>query len=94
MEHPLPSYEAGQQIGGYEVVEKVNEGMLGAVYKVNHVKTGQVVALKLIRPQLLPPGMDIDRFNHELSSARQVEGAGLVELLDSGAPDGVRFFTK
>ena len=50
-EHPLPSYQAGQQIGGYEVVEAVSEGMLGAVYKVRHVKTGKVAALKLIRPE-------------------------------------------
>ena len=93
-EHPLPQFAPGQQIGGgYEVVEKLDEGMLGAVYKVKHRKAGEVVALKLLRPQLLAQGMTVDRFNHELQILRQSKHPGLVTLLDSGEHDGVMFFT-
>lgn len=93
-EHPLPEFSAGQQVGGvYEVVEKVGEGMLGAVYKVKHRKSGEVVALKLLRPQLLAQGMTVDRFNHELQLLRQSRHPGLVTLLDSGEHEGVLFFT-
>ncbi len=93
-EHPLPQFTPGQAIGGvYEVVEKLDEGMLGAVYKVKHRKAGEVVALKLLRPQLMAQGMTVDRFNHELQLLRQSRHPGLVALLDSGEHDGVLFFT-
>jgi hypothetical protein len=93
-EHPLPQFSAGQQIGGvYEVVEKLDEGMLGAVYKVKHRKSGEIVALKLLRPQLLVQGMNVDRFNHEVQILRQATHPGLVDLLDSGEHDGTLFFT-
>ena len=93
-EHPLPQFAPGQAIGGvYEVVEKLDEGMLGAVYKVKHRKAGEVVALKLLRPQLLAQGMTVDRFNHELQLLRQSKHPGLVALLDSGEHEGVMFFT-
>jgi serine/threonine protein kinase len=93
-EHPLPQFTPGQQIAGvYEVIEKFDEGMLGAVYKVKHRKSGEVVALKMLRPQLLVQGMTVDRFNHELQLLRQARHPGLVALLDSGEHDGVMFFT-
>ncbi len=93
-EHPLPELQAGQNIGGlYEVIEKLDEGLLGAVYKVKHGKTGQVVALKILRPSLLSDSMTVDRFNHAVQGIKQVSHPDLVEIYDSGEHDGVFFFT-
>ncbi len=92
-EHPLPEYSVGQSIGSYEVVERLGEGMLGAVYKVKHASTGQVLALKILRPKLVAEEIDSDRFNHELQATKQIIGGGVVKILDTGEFDGTLFYT-
>lgn len=92
-EHPLPEFAPGQQIGNHEVVCKLDEGMIGAVYKVKHSQSDEVLALKLIRPQLLPRGIDSAKFDHELQLISQVKHPGLVEILGSGEHNGLLFFT-
>ena len=92
-EHPLPEFATGHAIAGYEVIKKLDEGLMGAVYKVKHAKTGKTLALKILRPSLLHPGMTIDRFNHEIQLIGQVKHPGLVEVFDSGEHDGTFFFT-
>ena len=92
-EHPIPEFAPGQQIGSYEVVRKMDEGMIGAVYKVKHSQSGEIVALKLIRPQLLPRGLDSAKFAHEMQLLAQIKHPGLVEILGSGEHDGIFFFT-
>jgi serine/threonine protein kinase len=92
-EHPLPEFAPGQQIGSYEVVRKMDEGMIGAVYKVKHSQTGEIHALKLIRPQLLPRGLDAAKFEHELQLLSQTKHDGLVQVFGSGEQDGIFFFT-
>ena len=92
-EHPLPDFAPGQQIGTYEVVRKMDEGMIGAVYKVKDAKTGEVCALKLIRPQLLPRGMDSAKFDHEMQVIAQVKHPGVVRVNGSGNHNGIFFFT-
>jgi serine/threonine protein kinase len=92
-EHPLPEFAPGQQIGSYEVVRKMDEGMIGAVYKVKHSQSGEVHALKLIRPQLLPRGLDAAKFDHELQLLAQTKHEGLVQIFGSGEHNGIFFFT-
>ncbi len=92
-EHPLPEYTAGQSVGSYEVVERLGEGMLGAVYKVKHGSTGQILALKILRPKLVAEEIDSDRFNHELQSTKQMSGTGVVKILDTGEFDGTLYYT-
>ncbi|MEE2829495.1 MAG: bifunctional serine/threonine-protein kinase/formylglycine-generating enzyme family protein [Myxococcota bacterium] len=92
-EHPLPDFAPGQQIGGYEVICRLDEGMIGAVYKVRRVSNSEVVALKLIRPQLLPRGMDSAKFDHAIQVIAQVTHPGLVRILESGQHAGLLFFT-
>ncbi|MCP4871831.1 MAG: protein kinase [Proteobacteria bacterium] len=93
-EHPLPELTPGQTVGGlFEVLDKLDEGLLGAVYRVKHTKTGQVVALKIIRPSLLSESMTLDRFSSAISGIKTVKHPDVVEIYDSGEHDGVFFFT-
>ena len=93
-EHPLPEYTAGQVLGGkYEVVDKLGEGLLGAVYKVKHRSTGALLALKILRPKLVAPGVDVDAFNHLLQSTKQLSHPGIIQTHDAGEHDGALFFT-
>ena len=93
-EHPLPELASGQMIGGrFEVVDKLGEGMLGAVYKARTAKTGELVALKILRRGLLVEGLDLDKFSHELQDARRVQTPGIVPVKETGEHDGHLFYT-
>ena len=93
-EHPLPEYGAGQVIGGrYEVIAKLGEGLLGAVYKVSHRSTNAILSLKILRPKLVAPGVDVDAFNHLLAGTKQLTHPGVVHTHDAGEHEGALFFT-
>src|SRR5690348_16726231 len=36
----------------YKLIDKLGEGGMGSVYKVEHVRMGKILALKLLRPDL------------------------------------------
>ena len=93
-EHPIPEYAPGQVLGGkYEVVSKVGEGLLGAVYKVKHRSTQAVLALKILRPGLVAPGVDVDTFNHLLQGTKKLTHPGVVHAHDASEHEGTLFFT-
>ena len=63
-DHPLPEQSPGTVIGGrFEVLSKLGEGMLGAVYCVRNNKTNEKYALKLMRPKLVADDLDVNHFN-------------------------------
>ena len=69
-QHPLPEFSVGAVLGGkYEVLERLGEGLLGAVYKVKTRGDGSVLALKILRPSLLAEGVDLEAFSHHLQAA-------------------------
>jgi formylglycine-generating enzyme required for sulfatase activity len=91
--HPLPDYQPGQVLGGrFEIVEKLGEGMLGAVYKARQ-KGGGDVALKVIRRGLMAPNTTIDQFNHSIQEARSVRNPRIVRVDETGEHDGHIFCT-
>jgi len=93
-EHPLPEYSAGTVLGGkYEVVDRLGEGLLGAVYKVKRRDDGAIFALKVLRPSLLAEGVDIEGFTHHLQAAKGLKHPGVVAVHDAGEHEGTLFFT-
>ena len=93
-QHPLPEFSAGTVLGGkYEVLERLGEGLLGAVYKVKKRDDGSVVALKILRPSLLAEGVDKEAFSHHLQAAKQLQHPGIVAVQESGEHEGTLFFT-
>ena len=93
-EHPLPEYTSGTVLGGkFEVVAKLGEGLLGAVYKVKRRDDNAVFALKILRPSLLAEGVDLEGFTHHLQAAKRLSHPGVVQVHDAGEHEGTLFFT-
>jgi len=93
-DHPLPEQSPGTVIGGrFEVLSKLGEGMLGAVYCVRNNKTNEKYALKLMRPKLVADDLDVNRFNHEIQLAKQFDHPCIAKVFDSGEHDGTLYFT-
>lgn len=64
---------------------------MGAVYRATCVDTGQAVALKVIKSNLVGNEESQRRFAHEARAATQVSHRHLVELLDFGEWPGGRY---
>lgn len=79
--------------GRYEILQKLGEGGMGAVYKARDIDVDRLVALKVIRPDLAANREILQRFKQELILARQITHKNVVRIYDLGEADGVKFIT-
>ncbi len=72
------------RIGPYEVLQYLATGGMAAVYKARHADTGQIVALKVLPPEVaLKPGM-LERFKQEAVHAGKLNHWHIVGLFEYG----------
>lgn len=79
--------------GRYEVIEELGKGGMGKVYKVFDKKIKEVVALKLIRPEISTDETTIERFNNELRLARKISHRHVCRMYDLGEEGASHFIT-
>ncbi|HTT22572.1 MAG TPA: protein kinase [Candidatus Sulfotelmatobacter sp.] len=79
--------------GRYEILQKLGEGGMGAVYKARDREVDRLVALKIIRPDLAANPEILRRFKQELVLARQITHKNVVRIYDLGEAAGVKFIT-
>jgi serine/threonine protein kinase len=92
----LPAAELERGItfaGRYEVIEELGKGGMGRVYKVYDKKIKEVVALKLIRPEISTDEKAIERFNTELRLARKISHRHVCRMYDLGEEGTSHFIT-
>jgi len=75
----------GRLIGGrYEVVRKIAEGGMGAVYEAQHNLSKKTVALKILFAHIGRDESSRQRFLREVSAPAQIGHDGIVEVYDAG----------
>jgi serine/threonine-protein kinase len=74
-------------LGPYVLLERLGEGGIGQVFKARHQTLHRVVALKLIRKELLADSEVVNRFYREIRAISQLTHAHLVHALDAGPID-------
>jgi serine/threonine-protein kinase len=78
----------GTQIGPFRLEDFLGEGAMARVFRATRLDTGQVVALKLLKPKLAADPTYLRRFVHEARAAGSVRHPNLVPILDAGETDG------
>src|ERR1700694_2938088 len=73
-----------QIVGAYDLLQMVAEGGMGAVYKGRHRETGQIVAIKIVPPDMLLSDVLRQRFANEFRAARDLDHPHIVRALDYG----------
>ena len=73
-----------QTIGGYHILDKIDSGGQGAVYKAWDPSNGQVVALKTLLPGGAANSDGIKRFRREAELTSQVAHPNVIRILDNG----------
>lgn len=70
----------------YQIVRRLGQGGMGAVYEARHLGTGRRVALKVIVPEALLGGDRdiIPRFQREARASGAIDSQHVVQVLDTG----------
>jgi serine/threonine-protein kinase len=76
------------RVGPFRLDEFLGEGAMARVFRATRTDTGQVVALKLLKPKLAADPVYLRRFVHEARAAGSVRHPNLVPILDAGDSDG------
>jgi serine/threonine protein kinase len=81
---PTGPFDTGSIIGGrYTLKEKLGEGSMGSVWRAKQELIGRDVAVKLIHPVLITPGLSA-RFLHEMELLGQLDHPGIIKIFDAG----------
>ena len=71
-----------RQLGKYEILEKIAEGGMGAVYKGRHSASGEIVAIKVIPPETARNPLLLKRFEQEFRVASLINHPNVVRAVD------------
>ncbi|MFO0935982.1 MAG: protein kinase [Gemmataceae bacterium] len=71
-----------RMIGNYDLIEKIAEGGMGAVYKGRQRSTGQIVAIKIVPPDTAKNQVLLKRFEMEFRAASVLNHPNIVKALD------------
>ncbi len=71
-------------LGPYVLMEKLGEGGMGQVFKARHQRLGRVVALKVVRPDLLADAEVVNRFYREIEVISRISHPNIVHAYDAG----------
>ncbi len=73
--------------GSYVLLERIGEGGMGQVFKARNWKLGRIVALKLIRKELLTNPTVVARFRREIETTAQLDHPNLIRAFDADQTD-------
>jgi len=82
----------GQHLGEFEILERLGQGGMGAVYKARQTSLDRTVALKTLQASLAGDAEYIARFQQEAKAAAVLNHPNLVQVHSAGESDGLHWF--
>ncbi len=85
--------QVGQQFGPFLIDKELGAGAMGAVYRGTYLKTGQVLAIKVMAPGYgANNAAASERFKREVAILKQLKHPNIVRLFGEGKTGGVRYY--
>src|SRR5260370_27503597 len=75
-----PFATRGNRVSHFEIVEKVAEGGIGAVYKARDIHLGRLVAIKALLPEEVTQTDHLRRFVHEPKSPSDLNHPNIITV--------------
>jgi eukaryotic-like serine/threonine-protein kinase len=82
----------GQQIPGYQLLEKRGRGSMGTVYKARQLSMNRLVAIKILHPRLTAKAELLQRLTHEAHLAAKLSHNNIVQAIDVGSAGTLHYF--
>lgn len=87
-----PNLEQGQfRLGGYEILQKLGQGGMGAVYLARQLKLQRKVAVKFLPRDRMQDRSAVARFEREMAAVGALNHDHIVQAHDAGEIDGCHF---
>jgi serine/threonine protein kinase/tetratricopeptide (TPR) repeat protein len=77
----------------YHVESLLGSGGMGKVYKARDRELDRIVAIKVLRPDLMTDPQAMQRFKHELLLASSISHPNILRIHDLGEYNGVKFIS-
>ncbi len=78
----------------YEILSEAGHGGMGIVYRARDRETGEIVALKVLKPEIAADAAIIERFKNELRLARKITHKNVSRIHEfNRAPDGSAYIS-
>lgn len=89
----LQHLEKGRVLGNrYEILEWIGGGGMGSIYSARRIHIGDIVAVKVLRPDVVTDAQSRERFQREARAAAKLHHPNAVVIHDFGQdPDGTTF---
>ncbi|MGH7214597.1 MAG: protein kinase domain-containing protein [Tepidisphaeraceae bacterium] len=81
------------RLGGYEIIQKLGQGGMGAVYLARQVSLDRNVAVKVLPTRMAEDPQFLARFTREAYAAAQLSHHNVVQIHDIGAERSTHFFS-
>ncbi|HEY3324078.1 MAG TPA: protein kinase [Planctomycetota bacterium] len=81
--NPSPQTKV-KEVGGFELIGKVGQGGMGAVFKARQKSLDRIVALKLLPPSIAKDATFIERFQREARASARLNHPNIVQGIDVG----------
>lgn len=89
---PEPTEDGADPIRGYELLEKLGAGAMGAVLRAKKHDSGEIVALKILKPELAKDREYVERFLREAKAVARLNHRNIVRAVQVGRSGEYYFF--
>jgi serine/threonine protein kinase len=79
-------------IGGFEILEKVGQGGMGAVFRARQISMERIVALKILPPKLAQDPVFKQRFLYEARLSAKLSHINIISGINCGEEGGYTYF--
>ena len=79
------------RLGDYELLEELDHGGMGTVFRAMHIKLGRQVALKVLPKGRMTDERAVARFEREMMAIGRLHHPNIVTATDAGEAEGVQF---
>jgi hypothetical protein len=82
----------GTTLGHYRIEAEISQGGMGTIYRAVHAQTGQVAAIKVLRPALAEDRHFLQRFRREMLALQEIHHPNVIEIYEVGSEGNIHYY--